>query len=258
MPVIAFLLCVVIFSVLIHAVSKKKKPLAQPAANIEKNILEQEVPFYQKLSVFEKVEFEKRIQVFLQKVRITGVETTVEDLDRVLIAASAIIPIFAFKEWIYSNIHEVLLYPSAFNHEFETKGNERNVLGMVGNGTMQNIMILSKESLRNDFSNSTNKSNAAIHEFVHLIDKDDGTVDGCPLNLLPHKYALPWLKCIHQEIKMIEERRSDINPYGTTNDAEFLAVASEYFFEQPQLMQRKHPELYRLLEKVFFPAPEAY
>ncbi len=124
---------------------------------------------------------------------------------------------------------------------------------MVGNGAMQNMMILSQQDLRNGFLNTQTKLNTAIHEFVHLVDKDDGYTDGCPKNLLPHKYAVPWLKRIHEEIKLIQIGQSDINPYGATNEAEFLAVVAEYFFKQPQLMHKKHPELYDLLKQVFIP-----
>ncbi len=254
MQLISFIICIILISALIYAVRKKKKPQMQPAPDIEKKILQEHVLFYQKLGENEKIEFENRVRLFLQEVRITGVETTIEDIDRVLVAAGAIIPVFAFKGWEYGNIHEVLIYPGSFNSDFQTAGKERNILGMVGNGPMQNTMILSKQNLRNDFLNTTDKSNSAIHEFVHLVDKDDGYVDGCPKSLLPHKYALPWLNRIHQEIKLIQEGNSDINPYGTTNESEFLAVAAEYFFEQPQLMERKHPELYQLLEQVFIPA----
>ena len=49
----------------------------------------------------------------------------------------------------------------------------------------------------------------------------------------------------------IEEGRSDIDRYALTNDAEFFAVTSEYFFEWPGLMQRTHPELYLALERMF-------
>jgi Mlc titration factor MtfA (ptsG expression regulator) len=44
---------------------------------------------------------------------------------------------------------------------------------------------------------------------------------------------------------------SDINVYGATNKQEFLAVASAYFFERPQLFKEKHPELYAVLSSVF-------
>lgn len=56
---------------------------------------------------------------------------------------------------------------------------------------------------------------------------------------------------MHKNIKEIRADKSDINPYATTNQQEFFAVAAEYFFERPQLMKEKHPELYEMLEKIF-------
>lgn len=238
---------------IIYSIFKKKPAEPQPAADAEKKILQDYVVFYQQLDAKGKSEFEARVRQFLEKVRIRGVDTAIEDRDKVFVAAAAIIPIFAFKGFEYRNIHDVLIYPGAFNHQFETAGNERNVLGMVGNGAMENLMILSLPELRNGFMNKSSKSNAAIHEFVHLIDKEDGSTDGYPENLLPHAYSIPWLKRIHQETELIKKGRSDINPYAATSEAEFLAVASEYFFEQPQLMQRKHPELYDLMSHIFLP-----
>ena len=49
----------------------------------------------------------------------------------------------------------------------------------------------------------------------------------------------------------IYENKSDINPYGGTSKVEFFAVVSEYFFERPKLLAKKHPELYNLLEEIF-------
>jgi MtfA peptidase len=60
---------------------------------------------------------------------------------------------------------------------------------------------------------------------------------------------------MQHEIKLIHEDRSDIDPYGATNEAEFFAVVSEYFFDRPKLLKEKHPELYELLEKIFCRQP---
>jgi len=54
-----------------------------------------------------------------------------------------------------------------------------------------------------------------------------------------------------QKIDEINSKQSDINDYGATNQQEFFAVASEYFFERPHLLQEKHPKLYELLSEVF-------
>lgn len=229
----------------------KRTPLSQPIQTSEETILHQYVSFYKKLDPAGKEEFLKRIRFFLERVRITGIDTTVEDIDRVLVAAGAIIPIFHFKDWQYKNVREVLLYPNSFSAGFNTEGKERDIVGEVGSGALQNMMILSKPELRYGFMQNNTKSNPAVHEFTHLIDKADGATDGVPDYLLEHKYSIPWIKRIQTEMQLIQKGKSDINPYALTNEAEFFAVVSEYFFTQPDLMNKKHPELFMLLEKAF-------
>ena len=199
----------------------------------------------------EKKIFEYKVQEFLLNCRVTGIDVQIDDVDRILTASSAIIPIFAFPEWRYFNLSEVLLYPSFFNSHYETAGPGRNIEGMVGNGIMEGKMILSKPALRKGFENETDKHNVGVHEFVHLIDKSDGAVDGLPSVLLKRQYSIPWMHMITRKIKEIEQGHTKINQYGTTNDAEFLAVLSEYFFERPKLLKKNQPDLYDLMEKIF-------
>ena len=242
---------VMILLALLFRPRKKLKNTTDSLPADYRRLLTENVNFYNRLSENEKLNFEARVQHFLSTTRITGIKTTVEDIDKILIGASAIIPIYAFPNWEYINLREVLLYPETFGENFETEGGDRVVMGMVGNGPMQQVMILSKHALRQGFSNKTDKANTAIHEFVHLVDKSDGDVDGVPEVLMQHQYVLPWLDLVHKSIKDIMKSESDINPYGATNQAEFLAVAAEYFFERPDLLKRKHPELYSMLEKMF-------
>jgi Mlc titration factor MtfA (ptsG expression regulator) len=56
-------------------------------------------------------------------------------------------------------------------------------------------------------------------------------------------------------MKKIESNKSDINPYAITNEAEFFAVITEYFFEKPELLKEKHPELYKQLSNIFAQDP---
>ena len=216
-----------------------------------RSILTEKVEFYLDLSSEQKKLFEYKVEEFLLNVRITGIETSVDDIDRVLVASSAIIPIFQFPKWQYINLFEVLIYAGSFNEDFKTSGAGRNILGMVGTGYMEGKMILSKQSLHHGFDNEKDKKNTAIHEFVHLIDKADGVIDGIPSLLLEKQYSIPWIELIRKSIDEIYEGISDVNPYGATNKSEFFAVISEYFFERPKLLQDKHPELYGYLEKIF-------
>ena len=215
-------------------------------------LLQQHVHFYQNLNQEEKRRFEKKIRNFLQSVRITGVRVKVEDLDRLLIASSAVIPLFGFPTWEYNYLHEVLLYPAAFDRDFSIDDPKEVISGMVGNGrNMEGVMILSKHSLHQGFTNTTDKHNVGIHEFVHILDKQDGSIDGIPGELNNKAYAEPWLQLMEKEMRRIHQNKSDIDAYAGTSEEEFLAVTSEYFFERPKLFEKKHPELYQLLRKVY-------
>jgi Mlc titration factor MtfA (ptsG expression regulator) len=253
-PIIPIIVAVIACAILFIWIRKKytgwKLP-KKPFPTDWRIILARDVAFYNSLSEEEKSRFEYKVQEFLLNCRITGIETTVDSTDKVLVASSAVIPIFEFGDWKYSNIDEVLLYPSLFNENFDTEGPDRRISGMVGSGYMEGMMILSKPALIHGFKNESDKQNTAIHEFVHLIDKTDGTIDGIPTLLLEKQYSIPWLDLINKKIDEIYEGKSGINPYGGSNRAEFFAVVSEYFFERPKLLERTHPELYNLLEKIF-------
>ena len=89
------------------------------------------VSYYNNIDSEERQRFEYKIQEFIINVRITGISTEINDADKVLVAASAIIPIFAFPDWQYVNLKEILIYPNQFDRDFKTEGGERSILGMV-------------------------------------------------------------------------------------------------------------------------------
>lgn len=242
----------VVLLVLIWWLIFKKDPSA-PAQFPGKwrSILSAKVHFYRSLSAADKTRFEANILAFLDEVTISGVETEVDDTDRLLVASSAVIPLFGFPGWRYRNLNEVLLYKGPFNEDYQTEGKDRHVLGMVGSGSMRRMMILSKQALHQGFDNAHGKRNVGIHEFVHLLDGADGATDGIPEALMQHQYVIPWVKEMAREIREIKAGGSNINPYGAKNQAEFLSVVSEYFFNQPKRLSKDHPELFELLEKMY-------
>ena len=229
-----------------HAILRERFPAPWEA------VLQQDVVFFRVLDPAAQQRFRRQLQVFLGEKRITGIKVQVDTTTRVLAAASAIIPIFGFSDWEWDQINEVLIYPNRFDGEFrfgDARGHD--ILGMVGTGSLNRVMILSKPDLISGFRNASDKRNVGLHEFAHLVDKSDGTIDGVPEVSLGRQAIEPWIDLMRRKMVEIERGRSDINRYALTNEAEFFAVTSEYFFERPGLMQRKHPALYAALERVF-------
>ncbi|CAN5240183.1 hypothetical protein BH09BAC1_BH09BAC1_03630 [soil metagenome] len=254
-----FVIAVVLFIPMVFIYRKKRISVPDAFPKTWRQYLLDTIKFYRNLDAAEQKQYEDDILYFLSNHKITGVETDVTDEDKLLVASSAVIPIFGFPEWHYHNLDEVILYGQSFNHSHETAGsnNERNILGMVGWGYMNGKMVLSKPSLKQGFENESSKSNVGIHEFVHLLDKADGATDGIPEALMNRQYTIPWMQMIKQKMEAIQAGKTDINPYGGVSETEFLPVVSEYFFNRPRLLKEKHPELYDQLQLVFQQDPAA-
>lgn len=250
-----FLIIVIVFVVVLLYTRLKKDKQHKEAVLIPVDEMDtdlnEHVSFYKKLNMADKEIFRNRVQHFLDTTIITPVgEFKLTDLDKLYVASSAIIPIFHFKDWAYNNLDEVLIYQDTFTKDFSEEDAERNVLGMVGDGAMHRMMILSLPALKDGFE-AGRPGNTGIHEFVHLLDKADGATDGLPEYMIPKDLVEPWMKHMHQAINAIRSGHSDINPYAGTNEAEFLAVISEYFFQKPEFLHEHHPDLYAILVKVY-------
>ena len=222
-----------------------------PVSPAMRKTLERDVSFYKALSPEDKLVFEQRAALFLSTTEIVGAQVDIDESDLILVAASAVIPVWGFKGWHYFNLKMVVLYPHSFNEDLEFKQPDSNITGMVGTGMMHGKMLLSKPALHLGFKNTRDKQNVGIHEFVHLIDMADGDCDGFPERLKSHAYSIPWFELVDQKIQDIDDRESNIRDYGATNRAEFFSVASEYFFERPKMLKQKHPELYQSLEAFY-------
>jgi len=241
-----------IYELLTWKLRRRRKILAKPFPTKWLEVLEREVIFYRALNPAEQLRFRREMQVFLGEKLVTGIKTQIDETTRVLVAASAIIPIFGFPDWEWDQISEVLVYPSRFSEDFETDDSGRHsILGMVGTGAMNRMMILVKPDLIQGFRNSGDKRNVGLHEFAHLVDKSDGTIDGLPAVGMDRQSSGPWIELVRRKMEEIRSGDSDIDEYALTNEAEFFAVATEYFFERPGVMQRKHPVLYESLSKAF-------
>lgn len=251
---ILFIVAALLIAGLIILLNKKNKiEIDDSESSAIKSALQNNISFYQKLPDDKKEIFSRRVEKFLEATKITAVgDYTVTAEDKAYVGASAIIPIWAFEDWEYNNIDEVLLYPANFTNDFDFKNEQANILGMVGDGALNRTMILSLTALKDGFKREDGH-NTGIHEFVHLIDMADGDVNGIPLYLLSKDSISPWMNHMRQTLKDIRDDETNLNPYAGKSATEFFAVIAEYFFEKPVMLEKEHPEIYRLLKKMFTP-----
>ena len=116
-------------------------------------------------------------------------------------------------------------------------------------------IILSWPDALQGSRNEDDGRNLVIHEFAHALDGLDGHMGGDPIFSDPTDVS-QWATVVDQEFAALVDARANhqrtlLDHYGATNPAEFFAVASETFFEQPSELRREHGELFELLKKYY-------
>jgi Mlc titration factor MtfA (ptsG expression regulator) len=107
-----------------------------------------------------------------------------------------------------------------------------------------------------------------LHEFAHQLDSESGSNNGAPDLGSAARYR-SWSQTLSRDFALLRRDtwfgyRDVLDPYGATNPAEFFAVATETFFEQPHALAGRHPALYaefqayyRVDPRDWFDAPQA-
>ena len=218
-----------------------------------RRIVEGNVPYYARLPEEDRKEFLGHVLVFLSEKHFEGCGGQgLTDEIRVTIAAQACILLLHRKTDYFPKVQSVLVYP----HPYVARRIEKDPDGLVheraeirdGESWDRGTVVLSWEEVGRDASGLGQGCNIVLHEFAHQLDQECGEADGAPLLPKRSMYA-DWAQVMGSEYRRLKRdlkyhQRTLIDPYGATHPAEFFAVVTECFFEDPVAMRRIHPGLY--------------
>jgi hypothetical protein len=232
---------------------RRRRVQSAPFPEAWRDIIRRRVPYVRALPADLQLQLKKHIQVFLAEKAFIGCGGLVmTDEIRVTIAAQACLLILNRPTGYYPQLRQVLVYPSAFfvdriDTDFAgIQREQRQVLS--GESWTQGQVILSWHDTVEGAAVTDDAQNVVIHEFAHQLDSEKGYTNGAPELGGRQRYAR-WSKVMSQAFARLQRDAAHglptlLNPYGATNPAEFFAVLSETFFEQPGELAAQHPELY--------------
>lgn len=231
-----------------QTIRKVKRKARIPINLNDKYWLRERIPFYRFLNPGDKRVFEDRIALFLAEVVITEVGKKVPEKSTCFfVACSAVIAFWGLPYWNYGDLTEVLVFPNDFSADNEADP-AMNFQGKVHHGgIMDSTMILSLTSLKRGFEISRDGKNVGVHEFAHLLDKSDRSIDGMPF-ILGDEERKVWADMIEHYLKK-KNLREIIGYQASSRPAEFFAALFELYRENPHRMRKRFPELFKLLEK---------
>ncbi len=242
--------------------NRRRQKLTQtPFPAAWEDILKRNVGHYQMLDDEEQAQLQNLIKVFIaEKHWEAGHDLELSDEIKVTIAAQACLLLLGLPHNYYRNVKTIIVYPSTVVAPRRKPGFFENSFApvqasqpIIGQAFQRGPVILVWDAALRGGRSPRDGHNVIYHEFAHKLDMLDGAADGTPPLRERAEYH-GWIQACTREYLHLKERkgkRSFLNDYGATNEAEFFAVATEQFFDQPRLMQRHAPELYQVLRQYY-------
>jgi MtfA peptidase len=240
---------------------RKRRHLRESAFPVEwLRRLERNVPHYSSLSSEDQAVLRGDLRVFIAEKHWEGCGgLRLTDEMKVTVAAQACLLTLKIPHDFYPNVHSILLYPASYVARQRRVG----AAGVVTEGKTVRLgeawetgsVVLSWKSARHGGRVPDDGRNLVFHEFAHMLDMLDGTVDGTPR--LPDDPAYRrWFEALDEAYWPLREsaeqsERTFLDGYGAESAGELFAVATESFFEQPGEMKQHHPRLYAALAEYY-------
>lgn len=242
---------------------RRKKITAVPFPDAWEDIVRRNVGHYCMLNDTERAHLRELIQVFIAEKNWEGAGgLDLTDEIRVTISAQACLLLLELPHNYYRNVQTIIVYPTTVVPPQRKLGFFENATApvdinhpIIGQAFLAGPVIIIWDAALQGGRNPLSGHNVIYHEFAHKLDMLGGAADGTP-PLRDRAEYRDWVRICSAEflrLKKAAERgkKSFLNAYGATNEAEFFAVATEQFFEQPRLMVKHAPELYRVLNEYY-------
>lgn len=245
------------------ATRRRKKLTAVPFPTEWEDIIRRNVAHYCMLSDAERAKLRTLIQVFIAEKNWEGAGGLIlTDEIRVTVSAQACLLLLGLPHNYYQNVESIIVYPSTVVPPQRKLGFFENASApvefsqpIIGQAMLQGPVVIIWDATLQGGRHPELGHNVIYHEFAHKLDMLDGAADGTP-PLRDRAEYRDWVKTcssVYLRLRHDAERgkKSFLNAYGATNEAEFFAVATEQFFDQPRLMIKHAPELYRVLKEYY-------
>jgi Mlc titration factor MtfA (ptsG expression regulator) len=245
---------------------RRQKLLAEPFPEAWLEHLHNNVPYFSPLAEDEQARLRDALRIFIAEKEWEGCQgLEITDEMKVTVAGLACLLVLGIAEEYFDRVQTILIYPEGY------RAPEREAVGegvviesesdRLGEAHYRGPVILSWAELLADVRHPGTGHNLVLHEFAHQLDMLNGEVDGMPL-LATEAQIRRWHKVVAKEYeRLIDDTERGLptllDDYGTKNEGEFFAVATECFFDLPVEMRAEHPKLYHLFRDYFRQDPAA-
>ncbi|WP_127845425.1 zinc-dependent peptidase [Psychroflexus aestuariivivens] len=211
-------------------------------------ILNTQFSFYQNLKPKQKLYFEHRVSKFIKQHNFKGRSGFyINDQQIVLIASTAIMLTFGYRNYMIKSLERFIIYPDVF----KSKTNKAYHKGEFN--PAYKAVVFSWKDFLEGYNIDNDNFNLGIHEIVHAIHFDFLKPDNDSISAIIFEHHYKKIKKLIQTNTTYRQNlvaSKYLRNYAFTNNFEFIAVLIESFFETPQELKNQFPEVYSHVKKM--------
>lgn len=186
----------------------------------------------------------------------------ITDEIKVMISSEACVLILGLPDDSFRGVHTVLVHPTTV----VLTGEHSQVAGIVSDGPMPILgqaelhgpVTIVWDAVKDEARHPGSGHNVVFHEFAHRLDMLDGAADGTP-PMGSVEQSERWVEACTRVYGQVVEGRGGtaLRSYAGVNPAEFFAVATEAFFDDPLALRHQQPDLYEVFADYYRQDPAA-
>jgi MtfA peptidase len=233
------------------------------------------LPFVQALPSDDLLRLRRLASLFLDRKEFSGAQGwVVTDAQAIMVAVQACLPLLHIAppdrpdlalRW-YNGFVGIVLHAG----EVRARRTEQDAAGVVhswqedltGEAMQGGPLTLAWSDVAAAGSTAAESYNVVIHEFIHVMDMQDGLANGCPP--MPPSARRAWMATLQAAFEAFGEQAARwerfgslagpppvLDSYGASSIDEFFAVAAEAYFVRRADFALAHPELLALFDGFF-------
>lgn len=204
----------------------------------QQKILDDNLPYYRRLTDSRKRNFDHRVSEFLSVYHFHGKGIVVTDEMRIMVASTFVMLTFGMRKYLTDVFDKIIIYPESYHstvNDAQHKGEFNPQLKAV---------VFSWKDFYEGYREGSDNLNLGIHEFGHVLHYHGVKAGDTSARIFAKQYSL-----IMKEVNYPPNAKKLVDStyfriYAYTNQFEFIAVILEHFFESPLAFKKEFPQLF--------------
>jgi MtfA peptidase len=180
-----------------------------------------------------------------------------DDTVRGTIAGHAALLAIELPDPVFPRVRAIVVHPGTVTMSGPRAGPipgtvDDHPLPVLGHTSARGPVFIARGVAEHQAQHPESGHNVVFHEFAHMLDAEDGTLDGTPRLPGPEQRD-KWISVCRRHFDALRQGNGNrlLSDYAASRPSEFFAVCTEVFFTRGAELLEQSPDLYAVFGRYY-------